>query len=225
MSETRLALVIGNRNYSSWSLRPWLLMRTLAIGFEEIVLPLFSDTFRREILRYSPAARVPVLLDDGFAIWESLAIVEYLAERHPGAGVWPDDPRARARARSVCAEMHAGFGALRGQMPVNIEAKLPGRGWNVAVQADIDRIESIWSGLRVENSREGPYLFGRFSAADAFFAPVVLRFDTYGIELAPVCEEYRRAIHALPAMREWIGAALAERSFIAEDEPYRRSRE
>ncbi len=225
MSRATLTLVIGNKNYSSWSLRPWLLMRALGIGFDEIRLPLFSDTFRREIARYSPAGRVPVLLSEGFAIWESLAIVEYLAEAYPDAGVWPADPLARARARSVCAEMHAGFGALRDQMPVNIEAKLPGRGWNLRVQADVDRIAAIWTELRSQHAGEGPFLFGGFSAADAFFAPVVTHFDTYAISLDPVCEAYRRAIHELPAMQQWVAAALAEHSFIAEDEPYRRGRE
>lgn len=225
MGDETLTLVIGNRNYSSWSLRAWLLMRALGIGFEEVALPLFSETFEREILRYSPAARVPVLVDDEFAIWDSLAIAEYLAERFPRAGVWPADAKARARARSVCAEMHSGFAALRSQMPMNIEAKLPGLGWNLQVQADIDRIEEIWTDLRAGHAAQGPYLFGRFSAADAFFAPVIMRFDTHAITLAPACEEYRRTMHALPALREWIDGALAERSFIASDEPYRRARE
>lgn len=225
MAEPRLTLFIGNRNYSSWSLRPWLLMRQLGIPFEERKLALFSDTFRREIAAVSPAGRVPVLVADGFPVWDSLAIAEFLADAYPGLGVWPGDAKARARARCVCAEMHAGFQALRGQMPVNIEARLPGLGWNTQVQADIDRIAAMWSALRSEHAAGGPFLFGRFSAADAFYAPVITRFDTYGIELDPVCEEYRRAVHALPAMREWVAGALEERTFLAEDEPYRRSRD
>ena len=225
MASGRPTLVIGNKNYSSWSLRPWLLMKQLGIDFEERKLALSTDEFHREILRHSPAARVPVLVVDGFSVWDSLAIVEYLAETHPALGVWPADPRARARARSVCAEMHAGFSALRDAMPVNIEARLPGLGWSVAVQADIDRISQIWFDLRSEHAGQGPFLFGRFSAADAFYAPVVTRFDTYAVTLSQPCEDYRRAIHALPAMREWVAAAIGERSFLAEDEPYRSARE
>ena len=224
MDGGRPTLVIANKNYSSWSMRAWLLMRQLGIDFEERRLALFSDEFAREILRYSPAARVPVLVVDGFAVWDTLAIAEYLAEAHPAAGVWPADPRARARARSICAEMHSGFSALRDAMPMNVEAKLPGLLWNVQVQADVERIAQIWSELRAGNAAQGPFLFGRFSAADAFFAPVVSRFDTYGVSLPQPCEDYRQAIRALPAMREWVAHALAERSFVAEDEPYRRSR-
>lgn len=225
MAGAPLTLYIGNRNYSSWSMRPWLLMRQLGIGFEERRLELFTDEFRREIARVSPAGRVPVLVADGFAVWDSLAIAEYLAEVHPQLGVWPSDLRARARARSVCAEMHSGFSALRQQMPMNIEARLPGFGWNLQVQADIDRIDAMWSGLRAEHAALGPFLFGRFGAADAFFAPVITRFDTYAVTLSPACEAYRQAMHALPAMHEWIAAAREERSFLAADEPYRRSRE
>jgi glutathione S-transferase len=223
MNGGRATLIIGNKNYSSWSLRPWLLMRQLGIDFEERKLPLSSDEFRREIARFSPVARVPVLVVDGFAVWDSLAIAEYLNDSHPGLGVWPADPKARARARSVCAEMHSGFSALRDAMPVNIEAKLPGLVWDLRVQADIERIAQMWSDLRSEHAANGPFLFGRFSAADAFFAPVITRFDTYGVTLSPLCEDYRQAIHQLPAMRDWIAAALAEHSFIAEDEPYRRA--
>jgi glutathione S-transferase len=225
MDTPGLTLVIGNRNYSSWSLRPWLLMRHLGIPFRERVLPLFGDAFRTEIAKVSPAGRVPVLLDGDFAVWDTLAIVEYLAERFPALSVWPEDARARARARSVCAEMHSGFGHLRGQMPVNIEARLPGRGWNVQVQADVDRIVGMWSELRAQHAAAGPFLFGRFSAADAFYAPVVSRFETYAVDTPAPCDAYRRTILALPAMREWTEAALAERTFLAEDEPYRRSRD
>jgi len=220
-----LTLYIGNKNYSSWSLRPWLLMKQLSLPFQERRLGLFSEEFYREIAAVSPAHRVPVLVADGFAVWDSLAIAEFLADTYPDLGVWPADRRARARARSVCAEMHSGFSALRDQLPVNIEARLPGALWNLEVRADIDRIASMWSTLRAEHAAGGPFLFGRFSAADAFYAPVVTRFDTYGVELPPVCEEYRRAVHALPAMREWIATALEERTFLAADEPYRRSRE
>jgi glutathione S-transferase len=215
------ALYIGNRNYSSWSLRAWLTMRALGIPFEERPLRLFSEAFRTELAKVSPVARVPVLIDDGFAVWESLAIAEYLAERH--AGVWPADPHERARARSICAEMHAGFGALRSRMPMNVEASLPGMGWDLSVQADVDRIVAIWTELRTTHAARGPFLFGAFSAADAFFAPVCSRFTTYAVPLPPACDEYRQAVLALPAMREWTEAALAEHCFLPEDEPYRRA--
>ncbi|MCL4747367.1 MAG: glutathione S-transferase family protein [Burkholderiaceae bacterium] len=225
MSETRFTLVIGNRNYSSWSMRAWLLMRELRIEFDERVLPLFSETFDREILRYSPARRVPVLLAGDLAIWDTIAIAEYLAEAFPDRAVWPARADHRARARSVCAEMHAGFGALRANMPMNVEARLAGRGWNLEVQADIDRIVAMWSGLRAAHAGSGPFLFGAYSAADAFYAPVVSRFETYGVALPPDCEAYRRAILETASMRDWTTAALEEKTFLAEDEPYRRARD
>jgi len=225
MSSPTLTLLIGNRNYSSWSLRAWLLMRQAAIPFEERLVALGSEAFGREVRRHSPAGRVPVLVDAGFAVWDTLAIAEYLAERFPDRGIWPGDAQDRARARSVCAEMHAGFGALRSQMPMNIEARLPGRGWNLQVQDDVDRIVEIWSTLRERHAAHGPFLFGRFCAADAFFAPVVSRFETYAVPTPPPCDAYRQAVLALPAMRDWTEGALAERAFLAEDEPYRRVRE
>jgi glutathione S-transferase len=221
---TSITLTIANRNYSSWSLRPWLLMRALDMPFKERQVR-FSPTFHDEISRVSPAGRVPVLVTGELVIWDSLAIVEYLAERFPQHGVWPTQPADRARARSVCAEMHSGFSALRQAMPMNIEARLPGLGWSVRVQDDIDRIVAIWTGLRAAHSARGPFLFGAFGAVDAFFAPVVSRMETHQVATPPVCDEYRRAVLALPAMQEWTAAALAEHSFVSEDEPYRRSRD
>ncbi len=224
MDTAPLTLYIGNRNYSSWSLRAWLLMRQLDLPFDEKPLRLFTAEFRDTLSKLSPVARVPLLLDGDFAIWESLAIVEYLAERFPEAGVWPADPRERARARSICAEMHAGFGQLRSRMPMNIEAHLPGMGWDLAVQADIDRIVAIWTELRLTHADRGAFLFGRFSAADAFFAPVCSRFTTHAVALPEICDAYRQAVLVLPAMRAWTEAALAEQCFVPEDEPYRRAR-
>lgn len=221
MTTPRPTLYIGNRNYSSWSLRAWLLMRHLGIDFDERWVALDSPDFAQVVGAVSPAGRVPVLVVDGFAVWDTLAIAEFLAERHPELGIWPDSARDRARARSVCAEMHAGFASLRNAMPMNIEAKLPGLGLSPQVQADIDRITGIWSGLRAEHASQGPFLFGRFSAADAFFAPVASRFETHAVALPEPCEAWRRTILALPAMREWTAAALAEHRFIPEDEPYR----
>jgi glutathione S-transferase len=219
-------LVIGNRNYSSWSLRAWLLMTEAGIPFEETILELGTADFAEEIGRYTPAGRVPVLLDTSgseiFAVWDTLAIAEYLAEAVPDRGLWPGDRHARARARSMCAEMHAGFAALRGALPMNVTAHLPGRGWSVAVQDDVDRLAAMWRACL--DAYGGPLLFGRFSIADAFFAPVVSRFATYAIDLAPDVAAYRDRVLALDGMRAWTAAAAAETAFVAEDEPYRRAR-
>lgn len=219
-----LTLYIGNKNYSSWSLRPWLALRAAGIDFEERRLTLFSESFQREVSAVSPAGRVPVLVDDGFAVWDSLAIIEYAADRNPHAPLWPQDGRDRARARSICAEMHSGFQALRARMPMNVEARLPGLGWDLAVQRDIDRICAMWTSLRTLNAAQGPFLFGGFSAADAFYAPVVLRFATYQPALPDPVLDYMRAVLDHPATREWVDAACAEHEFIPEDEPYRAAR-
>jgi glutathione S-transferase len=206
-----LLLYIGDRNYSSWSLRPWLLMRHFGIAFEERVVPVGRgpNPAHRD---YSDNGLVPCLHDDGFRVWDTLAIAEYLAERHPG--LWPADPRARARARSVSAEMHAGFSAMRSAMPMNVKLKCRGATPSAEVSADIDRIVSIWIGARQEfAARSGtaaPWLFGSFSVADAMFAPVVWRFETYNVPLPGVAAAWRDAMLAHPAMREWEAAALAE---------------
>jgi glutathione S-transferase len=223
-----MRLVIGNKNYSSWSMRPWVLMRALGLPFEEIRLRLDfgpDSPFRRELARYSPAGKVPVLhLDDGFAVWDTLAIAETLAERFPQAGVWPPDANARARARSICAEMHSGFGALRSQCPMNIEAALPEVGARVwadqpAVRTDVARIEAIWAEALARSG--GPFLFGDFGAADAFYAPVVMRLRGYGLPMSDTARAYAERVVAHPAVAAWVTEALAEQDFIAEDEPYR----
>jgi glutathione S-transferase len=216
-----LKLVIANKNYSSWSLRPWVLMRATGIPFEEQQLSLGAPDFRVRVRTASAAGKVPVLIDDDLTVWDSLAIVEYLAERFPDAGIWPANVAARAHARSACAEMHSGFGALRSQMPMNVSAHLPGHGWNIAVQRDLDRICALWAGLRARHGADGPYLCGRFSAADAFFAPVVFRLNTYAPALPEAAHAYVTTLLALPAMREWAAAAAKEEEFLAEDEPYR----
>ncbi|QCX50281.1 glutathione S-transferase family protein [Ralstonia pseudosolanacearum] len=216
-----MKLVIGNKNYSSWSLRPWLLARQAGIPFEEVRLRLGSESFAAEVRRYSPAGRVPVLADGDLTVWDSLAICETLAERFPRARLWPEDPKARAHARSICAEMHTGFTALRGQMPMNVTAVLPGMGWNVAVQRDVDRIAQIWTELRQKYAAEGPFLFGHFTVADAFYAPVVSRFATYGVRLPELAKTYADHILNLNAMQEWIESARGEHDFLADDEPYR----
>ncbi len=218
-----MKLVIFHKNYSSWSLRPWLLLRELGIAFEEEQLSLNDPEYKTKIGKYAPVAKLPVLVtDEGFAIWETIAIVEYAAEKFPDAGVWPRGEKARARARSLCAEMHAGFSALRNAFPMNIEARLPGFGWNLEVQADIDRIVQRWKATREEFGQEGPFLFGKFSAADAFFAPVVSRFVTHAVEVPPEARAYMTAVLELRAMKEWTAAALEEHEFVAIDEPYRR---
>ncbi len=216
-----LQLLIANKNYSSWSLRGWLLLEGLGIDFKEEKLSFNDPDWRAKVLALSPAGRVPVLVDGEIVVWDSLAIVEYVADRFPDAGVWPSDPAARARARSVCAEMHAGFQNLRAQMPMNIEARLPGYGWNRSVQTDIDRIVRIWTNARHDFGQGGDMLFGAFSAADAFYAPVVWRFVTHAVDLPPIAAHYVKAVQALPAMKAWVDEALEEHDFVSEDEPYR----
>lgn len=215
-----MKLVVGNKNYSSWSLRAWLLLRHAGIAFEEVPLRFGAPDFKQQVARFSPARRVPVLIDGDLTVWDSLAIAEYVAENFADLQLWPSDRRQRAEARAVCAEMHAGFQALRTFMPMNVSAHLPGRGWNIAVQQEITRICAIWIG-RTRFSAGGPFLFGRFGVADAYFAPVVWRFNTYQPELPAMALEYVRTMLALPAMQEWAAAAARENDFVADDEPYR----
>jgi len=221
-----LRLLIGNKNYSSWSLRPWLLLRQAGISFIEERLGFNDPLFKSRVLRWSSAGKVPVLVDhdrNDLVVWDSLAIAEYLAERHPEKLLWPADAAERATARSACAEMHAGFAQLRAMMSMNVSARLPGHGWNVAVQADIDRIVMLWESLRSRHRERGPYLFGAFGIADAFFAPVVFRFQTYAPDLPLGATTYMQTMLSLPAMLEWSQAAEQENEFVVEDEPYRRA--
>jgi glutathione S-transferase len=215
-----MKLVVGNRNYSSWSLRSWLLLKHAGIAFDEVALRFAAPDFKHQVLRYSPAGRVPVLIDGALTVWDSLAIAEYVAENFADKQLWPSDRGQRAEARAVCAEMHAGFQALRGQMPMNVSAQLVGRGWNVEVQKDITRITTIW-GARARFASSGPFLFGRFSVADAYFAPVVWRFNTYQPALPAQAIDYLRMMLALAAMRTWADEAARENEFIDDDEPYR----
>lgn len=206
-------LVIGNKNYSSWSLRPWLAMRMARIDFDEINVPMFTPEGDALIALHSPSGKVPVLKDNGLFIWDSLAICEYLSECFPDRGLWPEDVALRAKARSVTAEMHAGFGALREQMTQNCRGRFPGLGRTPAVLKDIARIEAIWNTCRAE-AKGGPFLFGPFCIADAFYAPVVLRFVTYQVALSPVSAAYAEAIEALAPLREWLDASAAEPQVI-----------
>lgn len=205
-----IELVIANRNYSSWSLRPWLALKRTGLAFSVTVIPLRHENTKADLLARSPSGKAPALIQDGLTVWDSLAICEYLAELVPSAELWPVDPAARAVARSVSAEMHSGFQALRSNMPMNIRADLPGWGWTPEVAADVARIEAIWTGLRERCAAEGPYLFGGFTIADAMYAPVVSRFKTYGVKIGPVAQAYADAVQAHPFMREWTAAALAE---------------
>jgi glutathione S-transferase len=226
-----LQLYIGNKNYSSWSMRPWVLLKQAGIPFEERKLRFDSfeagSEFKAELARLSPAGRVPVLVDDGFAVWDTLAIAEYVAEKFPDKRLWPTDTQARARARSVCAEMHSGFGALRSHFGMNIEASLPEIGRKVLneqpqAKADLDRIVQMWSELL--DTHKGPLLFGEFSVADAFFAPVVKRIVGYDLPVPAVIGAYIERVQALPAVVAWTKDALAEHDFRPFEEPYRSGR-
>lgn len=217
-----LTLVIGNKNYSSWSFRPWIAMRATGIDFDEILIPfgqpLGNPEFKQRARKYSPAGLVPVLIDDDVNVWESLAIIEYLAERHPEAKLWPEDRKSRALARSICAEMHAGFSRLRGQCPMNMRRKPRARELTAAVQADVARIEEIWGECRARFGKGGPFLFGAFTAADAMFAPVVARFHVYAVPVGATANAYMKAVMALPAWADWASASGKEPWIVAEDE-------
>lgn len=205
-----LTLVIGNKNYSSWSLRPWLALRQAGADFTEELIGLRQPETRARILSYSPAGRIPVLIDGDVTVWESLAICEYVAELYPAAGLWPDDRAARAVCRSVATEMHSGFAALRQALPMDYRASLPLPELDEAVHDDIARIQAAWRTARRRFGAGGPFLFGRFSIADAMYAPVVTRFATYGVALDEVAQAYAAAILDLPAMQEWLAAARLE---------------
>jgi len=215
---SRPTLVIGNKNYSSWSLRPWLAMKVLGIDFDDVRIPLYQPESKMALLRYSPAGKAPCLIDDSIRVWDSLAILEYLAETH--RELWPEAPAARALARSICAEMHSGFPKLRQHMSMNIRRRHPGKGRTPESEAEARRVIDIWSDCRARFGAAGPFLFGRFTAADAMYAPVVLRFRTYEVALPPACRAYADAILALPAMREWIGAAERETESLPQFEQY-----
>jgi glutathione S-transferase len=226
-----MQLIIGNKNYSSWSMRPWVLMRQLGMHFEEVKLRLDDmgehSAFKRSVARFSPAGRVPVLLDDSFAVWDSLAIAEYLHDKFPGRGVWPEDIQQRARARSLAAEMHAGFGALRQHCPMNIDASLPEAGARIwaeqaGVRADLARIELMWAEALLASG--GPFLFGEFGAADAMYAPVCMRLRTYALPMVATTNDYVAQMAAAPGVAAWIADALAEQDFLDFQEPYRKHR-
>ncbi len=227
-----LQLYIGNKNYSSWSMRPWVLLRQAGIPFEEIMVRFDSfdagSSFKKQVKAISPVGKVPVLVDDGFPVWDTLAIAEYVAERFPDRQLWPADPRARARARSVCAEMHSGFSALRSACPMNIEASLPDAGrliWRdqPGVRADVARLCGLWGELLAAQPA-GSLLFGAFTVADAYFSPVCMRIRTYELPVPADIRAYVDRVAALPGVKDWIDGALAEQDFLDFEEPYRLGR-
>jgi glutathione S-transferase len=221
-----LTLVIGNKNYSSWSFRPWIALRVAGIPFEEVVIPLYEPGSKEQILQYSPAGKVPVLIDDDLRVWESLAIIDYLAERFPQASLWPGDAAARAHARAIAAEMHAGFAPLRRHCPMNMWRTVKARELTPEVAADVRRIEAIVTECRERfgqggaqgGTQGGAFLFGAFGAADAMYAPVMARLNTYAIAVGAVAEAYKQAVMALPAWAEWRAAALEEPWIMANAE-------
>jgi len=206
-----LKLVIGNKNYSSWSMRPWLALRANHIAFEEVFIPLYTgDADKQRILGFTRSGKVPALIDGDVTVWDSLAIIEYLAERFPDARLWPDDRASRAHARSVSAEMHSGFMALRNECAMNLHRPIRSVALSQDARANIARIQEIWLECRQRYGKLGPFLFGTFGAVDAMFAPVVYRFRTYAIDVVPEAQAYMDTMMALPAVDEWTKAGLAE---------------
>jgi glutathione S-transferase len=213
-----LRLIIGNKNYSSWSFRPWLAMKVAGIAFDETLISLEASDFKTRVMALSPAGRVPVLIDGDVVIWESLAILEYLADKFPAAGLWPKDPAARAHARAAASEMHAGFQPLRRLLPMNMWRPVKARALDEAAKADVTRIEAIWNSCRTKFGSGGPFLYGAFGAADAMYAPVVSRLHTYGIEVGATAQAYMHAVMVLPAWNEWRDAARREPWILPHDE-------
>jgi glutathione S-transferase len=215
-----MKLVIGNKNYSSWSFRPWIAMKVLGIPFEEILIPfgapLGNPDFRQRLSQYTPAGLVPVLVDGDTHVWETLAIMEYLADKFPEKGVWPADVKLRAQARVLASEMHAGFGALRSECPVNWRRPVRTRELSSAAQANVKRVDEMWSECRAKHG--GPFLFGKFCAVDAMYAPMVARLNIYGQKMSREALAYMETMMSLPAWAEWRAAALKETWIVPEDE-------
>jgi glutathione S-transferase len=211
-------LIIGNKNYSSWSFRPWLAMKVAGLAFEETVISLDAPDFKARVTVPGGSGRVPVLIDGDVRVWESLAILEYLAEKFPTAGLWPQNAAARARARAIASEMHAGFLPLRRHLPMNVARPVTKRMLDDGAAANAGRIDAIWSQCRSTFGGDGPFLFGAFGAADAMYAPVVWRFHTYAVEVGAAAHDYMRAMMALPAWDQWREAARREPWVLAQDE-------
>ena len=207
-----LTLVIGNMNYSSWSMRPWLALKAAGIPFDEVKIPLYTDdpADKQRILDYSPAGKVPILVDGAVTVWDSLSIIEYLAEKFPDKGFWPKDATARAHARSISAEMHSGFMALRTECAMNIRRKVHVKALSTDAKANAERVQEIWAACRRQYGQGGPFLFGAFSGADAMYAPVVHRFRIYGVGVSGAAADYMKAMQAHPAFAAWDTAAARE---------------
>ena len=212
------SLIIGNKNYSSWSFRPWIAMRVAGIAFRETVISLEATDFKERVIKMSGAGKVPVLADGDVRVWESLAILEYLAEKFPAASLWPRDAAARGHARAISAEMHAGFVPLRRQLPMNMWRPVLPRQLDADAKANVARIDSIWTDCRARFGAGGLFLYGAFGAADAMYAPVVSRFHTYAVEVSVAARDYMRAVMALPAWNEWRHAAMREPWVLPHDE-------
>jgi glutathione S-transferase len=215
-----LKLAIGNKNYSSWSMRPWLALRASDIPFVETLIPLYTDNpaDKEQILSFSRAGKVPVLVDGETVVWDSLAIIEYIAECYPEKKLWPDEAAARAHARSVCAEMHSGFVPLRSECGMNLHRPVRPVALSADAKANVARIEEIWRECRARYGAKGPFLFGGFGAADAMYAPVVHRLRTYAIDVAPDTKAYMETMMTLPAFQQWTREGLAETLVIAKFE-------
>ena len=211
----KLTLVIGNKNYSSWSMRPWLALKACDVPFEEVLIPLYTGPAdKARILAFSPAGKVPILIDGDVTVWDSLAIIEYLAERFPAAMLWPPDPARRAHARAICAEMHSGFQALRSECGMNLHRPVGAKPLSDAARADIARIVQIWTDCRSRHGADGAFLFGAFGAADAMYAPVVQRFHSYAIDAGRIAADYIEAMREQPYVAEWTRDGLAETVLI-----------
>jgi len=213
-----LTLIIGNKNYSSWSFRPWIAMKAFGIAFDEVVISLNAEDFKPRLLKVSGTGKVPTLIDGDIKVWESLAILEYLAEKFLGKKLWPADTAARAHARAIASEMHAGFVPLRRALPMNMWRPVMKRELDAEVTANAARIDAMWSECRASFGQGGPFLFGGFGAADAMYAPVVARFHTYAVKVGAASRAYMDAMMALPAWTEWTAAAVREPWVLAEDE-------
>jgi glutathione S-transferase len=214
----KFELIIGNKAYSSWSLRPWVVLKEAGADFTETRVPLYVHGYKEELLKYAPSGKVPILKHGAVTVWDSLAICEYLAEIFPQAQLWPADADARAHARAVSAEMHSGFTAIRGAMPFNCRAHGRRVPISAEIQKEIDRVQSLWQDCRAQYGKGGPWLFGRFSIADAMYIPVASRFVTYGVPLGVVAQSYADAALDHPAVREWIAAAKQETEVMISNE-------
>ncbi|PXX93826.1 glutathione S-transferase [Marinobacter vulgaris] len=211
-------LIIGNKNYSSWSLRPWLLLRELDIPFSEVKIPLYAEGSKEELLQYSPSGKVPAFCHESVTVWDSLAICEFVVDLYPEKNCWPLQLKDKAYARSISNEMHSGFFAIRNSLPMNCRKKMVFKNISESLKSDIDRVCEIWRICREKHPESGPFLFGDFSIADAMYAPIVLRFNSYGIPVGDTENDYMNTILSLSSLKEWVAEGIAEKEFLADCE-------